>query len=88
VDLGLTSVPWTVADRGIVARHLVSSMTPAAGFTGPLISVPSLGQAKRTVLLTAIDAGGITLARADVTFASANGLVNGTFPTVNEWTVG
>ncbi len=53
MDLAITSVPWTVVDRGIVVRHLLSSMTTAAGFTGPLVSVPSLGQDKRTVLLTA-----------------------------------
>jgi len=63
-------------------------MTAAAGYAGPLISVPSLGQAKRTVVLTATDAGGITLARAAVTFANAAGTLNGTIPTLNEWTVG
>jgi hypothetical protein len=88
VDLGVTSVAWMVADRGVVVRHLASSMTAAAGYVGPLISVPSLGQAKRKVLLTATDAAGTALARADVTFANAAGTVNGTVPTVNEWTVG
>jgi hypothetical protein len=87
LDLGLTSVAWTVLDRGAVVRHLTSSMTPASGFTGPLIAVPSLGQAKRQVLLTATDAGGATLARADVTFANSSGTANGAIPTVNEWTV-
>lgn len=88
VDLGLTSVAWKVVDRGVVVRHLLSSMTSAAGYAGPLISVPLLGQAKRSVVLTATDAGGITLARADVTFANAAGTLNGTIPTLNEWTVG
>jgi hypothetical protein len=88
VDLGLTSVAWTVADRGVVVRHLVSSMTAAAGYGGAMVSVPALGLAKRRVVLTATDSGGVTLARADVTFANAGGTVNGTFPTVNEWTVG
>jgi hypothetical protein len=88
VDLGLTSVAWTVVDRGVVVRHLASSMTAAAGYAGPLISVPVLGQAKRKVVLTATDAGGATLARADVTFANAAGTLNGTIPTLNEWTVG
>lgn len=87
VDLGLTSVAWTVADRGVVVRHLSSSMTAAAGYDGPIISVPTLGQAKRKVVLTATDAGGATLARADVTFANAAGTLNGTIPTVNEWTI-
>lgn len=88
VDLGLTSVAWTVADRGVVVRHLLSSMTTAAGYAGPLISVPALGQNKRRVVLTATDAGGATLARADVTFANAAGTLNGTVPTLIEWTVG
>ncbi|MDT7788465.1 MAG: hypothetical protein QOF58_6884 [Pseudonocardiales bacterium] len=88
VDLGITSVAWTVADRGVVVRHLASSMTAAAGYAGAMISVPALGQTKRRVVLTATDSGGVTLARADVTFANAGGTVNGTFPTVNEWTVG
>jgi hypothetical protein len=88
VDLGVTSVAWTVADRGVVVRHLASSMTAAAGYAGAMISVPALGQTKRRVVLTATDSGGATLARADVTFANAGGTVNGTVPTVNEWTVG
>jgi hypothetical protein len=88
LDLGLTSVAWVVADRGVVVRHLLSSMTAAAGYAGPLISVPLLGQAKRMVVLTATDAAGVTLARADVTFANAAGTLNGTIPTLNEWTVG
>jgi hypothetical protein len=81
-------VAWTVVDRGVVVRHLLSSMTSAGGYSGPHISVPPLGLAKRQVVLTATDAGGITLARADVTFANAAGTLNGTIPTLNEWTVG
>jgi len=88
VDLGLTSVAWTVADRGVVLRHLSSSMTAAAGYSGPLISVPALGQAKRRVVLTATDADGAALARADVTFANAAGTRNGSIPTVLEWSIG
>ena len=63
-------------------------MTPAAGYSGPLISIPALGQAKRRVLLTATDISGTPLARADVTFADSTGAVNGTLPTVTEWSVG
>lgn len=88
VDLGVTALPYTVIDRGVVVRHLSSAMTAAAGYSGAMISVPALGQTKRRVVLTATDSGGATLARADVTFANAGGTVNGTVPTVNEWTVG
>ncbi len=88
LDLGLTGVPYTVVDRGVVVRHLRSTMTPAAGYTGPLVAVPPLGQAPRRVLMTAVDAGGTTLARADLTFADSTGAVNGTQPTVREWSAG
>jgi len=82
VDLGLTGVPYTVADRGLVVRHLQLSMTPAAAGGPPLISIPSLGQQPRRVLLTT-DTG----ARADVTFANAAGTRNGSIPTVLEWSI-
>ena len=39
IDLSLTSVTETVVDRGVVVRHLVSTMTPAAGAPA-MISVP------------------------------------------------
>ena len=87
LDLGLTTVPYTVVDRGVVVRHLLSTMTPAAGYTGPLISIPpdraaaaagSPGRHRRC---------GAVLARADVTFADSAGTANGTIPRVNEWSV-
>jgi hypothetical protein len=87
LDLGLTSVPYTVVDRGVVVRHLLSSMTPAAAFNGPLISVPPIGQQPRRVLLVATDGSGQVLARADVTFADGTGVANGSIPRVNEWSV-
>lgn len=87
VDLGLTSVPYTVVDRGVVVRHLLSSMTPGAGYSGPLISIPPIGQQPRQVLLVATDGTGLVLARADVTFADATGAANGSISRVNEWSV-
>lgn len=87
LDLAATNVPYTVVDRGVVVRHLRSAMTPAAGFAGPLISVPALGTAKRAVLLTAVDGAGTRLARADVTFADTAGTGNGPIPTVREWSI-
>ena len=83
VDIGLTGVPYTVVDRGLVVRHLQLSMTPAAAGGPALISIPSLGQQPRRVLLTTS-----TGARADVTFANAAGTRNGSIPTVLEWSVG
>jgi len=82
VDLGLTGVPHTVVDRGLVVRHLQLSMTPAGAGGPPLLSIPSLGQQPRRVLLTTS-----TGARADVTFANAAGTRNGNIPTVLEWSV-
>jgi len=83
VDLGITGVPYTVIDRGLVVRHLQLSMTPAGAGGPPLISIPSLGQQPRRVLLTTS-----TGARADVTFANAAGTRNGSIPTVLEWSIG
>jgi hypothetical protein len=91
VDLGVTSVPYVVVDRGLAVRHLQSSMTLAAGYTGPLISVPALSRAPRRVLLEAKDPSSVVLARADVTFGNAAGAAattDGAVPTVNEWSVG
>jgi hypothetical protein len=87
LDLGLTSVPYEVVDRGVVVRHLLSTMTPAAGYSGPLISIPPIGQQPRHVLLVATDGTGQVLARADVTFADSTGTENGSIPRVNEWSV-
>jgi len=87
VDLRLTSVNATVVDRGVVVRHLVLSMTPAAGAPA-LISVPDIGRQPRRVIMIATDSAGAQLARADVTFASADGTRNGDLPTVLEWSIG
>lgn len=91
VDLGVTLVPYTVVDRGLVVRHLHSAMSPAAGYTGPLVSVPDLVQVPRRVLMEAKDTSSVVLARADVTYGNVAGpaaTTNGTIPTVNEWTAG
>lgn len=87
VDLANTSVPYVVVDRGIVVRHLRLAMTNAAAYTGPLISVPALPQDPRTVVMTAVDAGGRTLARALVSFSNPAGTANGTSPRVLEWSI-
>lgn len=86
VDLGLTDVAHTVADRGVLVRHLETSMTRAPGFTGPLIEVPGIGARPRQVYLRAVS-NGVELARADVTFRDAAGTGNGTFADLNEWFV-
>jgi hypothetical protein len=87
VDLGTTLVPFTVIDRGVAVRHLQSSMSRAATYTGPLISVPDLPQGPRRVLLVARDTSSAVLARADVVFANTAGTANGNVPTVTEWSV-
>jgi hypothetical protein len=87
VDLGTTLVPFTVIDRGVAVRHLQSSMSRAATYTGPLISVPDLPQGPRRVLLVAKDSSSAVLARADVMFANTAGTANGNVPTVTEWSV-
>lgn len=91
VDLGVTLVPYTVVDRGLVVRHLHSAMSPAAGYTGPLVSVPDLAQAPRQVLMEAKDTNDVVLSRADVTYGDVAGpaaTTNGAVPTVNEWSAG
>ena len=87
VDLGLTSVPYTVVDRGVAVRHVDLSMTPAAGYVGPLVSIPIIGLAPRRIRLVAADGAGTVLATADATFANAAGTQNGRQVEVNEWAV-
>ncbi len=86
IDLSLTSVTATVVDRGVVVRRLVSSMTPAGGAPA-MISVPVVGRRPRTMILTATDAAGRVLGRADVTFADGAGTRNGDIPKVVDWFV-
>ena len=86
IDLSLTSVTETVVDRGVVVRHLVSTMTPAAGAPA-MISVPAVGRKPRTMGMTATDAAGRVLGRADVTFADSAGTRNGDIPQVVDWFV-
>lgn len=85
VDLRLTAVSATVIDRGIVVRHLLLSMTPAAGAPA-MISIPDLPSQPRVIVLVATDASGSVLARARVTFSDGSG-GNGGVPTVDEWSV-
>ena len=90
VDLGLTAVTATVVDRGVVVRHLASSMTVVAGAPAA-ISIPDIGRRPRHLLMIARDASGTELGRADVKFADAAGAGagsgNGEIPTVREWSV-
>jgi len=90
VDLRLTSVTATVVDRGVVVRHLASSMTVAVGAPAA-ISIPDIGRRPRHLLMVARDASGAELGRADVKFADAAGAGagsgNGDIPTVREWSV-
>jgi hypothetical protein len=87
VDLGLKNVGYPVVDRGLVVRTVSLSMTPAAGYTKPLISIPPLVQDRRQVVMTAVDASG-TLARALVSFSDGPaGTKNGTTATVLEWVI-
>jgi hypothetical protein len=92
VDLALTLVPYVVADRGLAVRHLVSSLTPAAGYSGPLVAVPDTVHAPRRVLMVAKDrASGAELGRADVMFADIadqDAAANGGVPTVESWAIG
>lgn len=86
IDLGLTSVTAAVVDRGVVVRHLVSSMTPSVGAPA-MISVPAVGRKPRTMIMTANDTAGRVLGRADVTFADSAGTRNGDIPKVVDWFV-
>ena len=86
VDLGLTNVAHTVVDRGMLVRHLETSMTRAIGFPGYLIDLPGIGVLPRQVYLRAVS-NTVELARADVTFHDVSGTGNGTFVDLNEWFV-
>lgn len=87
VDLAQTGVPHVVVDRGVVARHAALRMTPAGGYSGPLISVPPTVQSPRRVLFTATDASGTVLLSSEVVFADGSGGANGTIPAVQTWSV-
>jgi hypothetical protein len=84
VDLSLTGVPYLVIDRGLVARDLTLSMTPAAGYSGPLLAVPATSLAPRQVLLVATSAGN-ELARTEVTLHNAAGTANGSIADLAAW---
>ena len=62
-------------------------MTPAGGYTGPLISVPPTVQSPRRVLFTATDASGTVLLSSEVVFADSSGGANGAIPSVQTWAV-
>ncbi len=87
VDLDLTASPCTIIDRGLSARHVELSAAPAAGFAGPLISVPATISVPRSVLLIASSAG-VELGRAELTLQDAAGTANGTLPTLLAWSPG
>jgi Tfp pilus assembly protein PilX len=84
VDLSQTGVPYIVIDRGLVARDLTLSMTPAAGYNGPLIAVPATSISPRQVLLVATT-GGTELARTEVTLHNAAGTANGSVADLAAW---
>ncbi len=86
VDLGVTTVPYVVVDRGIVALQLNLAMTRAAGYVGPLISIPATALTPRQVLLVA-SSGGSELARAEVTLHDAGGTGNGSLADLTGWFV-
>jgi hypothetical protein len=88
VDVAVTGVAHPLVDRGMIVRHLQLSSTPAAGYTGPLVSVPELPLSPRQVLFVARDGAGVVLATADVIFADAAGSLNGTVARVQEWYIG
>jgi hypothetical protein len=84
VDLSLTGLPYIVVDRGLVARDMTLSMTPAAAYSGPLIAVPATSSAPRQVLLVATS-GGTELARTEVTLHDAGGTANGSVADLAAW---
>ncbi len=87
ITLGGTLIGAPVVDRGIVIRHLVSTMTPGSGYSGALLATPDISQSPRQMVLTARDGSGTQVARARVTFADSSGSRNGPVPTVTEWTI-
>lgn len=89
VDLGMTGVTERVVDRGLIVRHLRLSMTAAAGYSGPLISIPDIARLRREVVLVATDTSGAQLGRAYVHFHDAvDATRNGAVAEVREWSVG
>jgi hypothetical protein len=76
-------------DRGIVARDVyLAIVSPAAGYTGPFIEIPTQTTSvqPRKVLFTA-QRGGVDLLRAEVTFSDSTGTVDGTVPKVLTWSL-
>ena len=84
VDLSMTGQLNAVTQRGIVARTLQLGLTPGAGYTSALLSMP--GAADRQVLFTA-SVGGVQRLRADATFADGQGATPGATVTVTRWSV-
>jgi hypothetical protein len=87
VSFTQTAVANDIVDRGIVARDTYLALSaPAAGYTGPHISIPQAATSTqpRDVLFTAV-MGGVTLLRSRVIFADATGTVDGNVPTVMTW---
>lgn len=85
VDLGVTAVPYTVIDRGLVARHVRLAMTPANA-TVYLIALPVAIPAPREMLLVAASASG-ELARAEVKLHDPAGTANGSVVDIAAWFV-
>jgi hypothetical protein len=83
VNVGVLNAVTTVIDRGIVARHVQLSMTRAAGFSGPLVSIPPSGP--RDVVFTASSTAGVALLRAEVVFSDATGATDGTVAKIRTW---
>ncbi len=87
VDLRVTSVRYPVVDRGLVVRHLRVQSTSAAGYSGPMVSVPEPTRTPREVILVAEDGAGNRLARARVRFTDPGSPGGRATADVLEWSV-
>jgi hypothetical protein len=89
VDMRVTASPYTLIDRGLVARHFYTEMTVAstAATQQALIAIPLLPRAPRRVLVSAT-VNGVLQLLADVTYtntAATGGTVNGQIAHVIQW---
>ncbi|MDX6255187.1 MAG: hypothetical protein QOJ11_1521 [Frankiales bacterium] len=89
VSLAQTGVADDIVDRGIIAREVYLGLaTPAVGYTGPHVAIPTVATTTtpRDVVFTA-SVGGADVLRSEVTFSDASGSSDGTIPKVLTWSL-
>jgi hypothetical protein len=84
IDLSETAVPYTVVDRGILARHVYLGLTSAAA-APPLIGLPAVPSRLPRFLSISILAGAVEQLRIYARFSDAAGTSSGSLVRVDQW---